>query len=272
MPLSPTELRELEAELERLEALQSDLLDRSSNALTRRYAERLEEVQAEARRALRDSEGGDALELAQARLQVLGGAEAPLRALWAAWRDDLDEMLDLLGQYHGLLGADLPVDRSTIEVLRGVWPSDRLPDGLVGQLYRLDEVAKSRVADVLTRSVIGRLPRDQAYRAMAEAADRSVPRAKQLVHDGTMAFSRQVTALRTQDYEWFAYAGPKDEATRTFCNRLVGKILSRQEIDELDNGQTPDVFLTGGGYRCRHVWRPVRRDWYDDAAWAERRP
>lgn len=273
MALTPDELAALEAELQRLEDLQVTLLDASSNALARRYAERLEEVQFEARAVLRDlSTSPDGLELAAARLQVLEFTDDPLRVVWAAWRADLDELLDVLGDYHGLLSADLPVDRTTIEVLRGVWPSGRTPDGLIGQLYRLDQVAKQRVADVLTRSVIGRVPRDQAYKAMAEATARSVPQAKQLVHDGTMAFSRAVTAERTRDYSWFAYHGPEDQATRTFCSRHVGKIYSREEIDQLDNGLTPDVFMTGGGYRCRHVWRPVRRSWYDDEAWASRRP
>lgn len=59
----------------------------------------------------------------------------------------------------------------------------------------------------------------------------------------------------------FKYVGPPstDPVERPFCKHLMrqteaGKTFTRAEIDEMDNGQLPDVFATGGGYSCRHSW------------------
>jgi hypothetical protein len=52
----------------------------------------------------------------------------------------------------------------------------------------------------------------------------------------------------------YVYVGPVDDKSRSFCSRLLGKELSRKEIDALDNGQLPGVFDVGGGYGCRHWW------------------
>jgi hypothetical protein len=57
----------------------------------------------------------------------------------------------------------------------------------------------------------------------------------------------------------FVYEGPLDAKTREFCAELVGQELTRAEIDALDNEQLPNVFLTGGGYNCRHSWIAVER-------------
>ena len=57
----------------------------------------------------------------------------------------------------------------------------------------------------------------------------------------------------------YRYAGPKDAFVRSFCVRclaetLAGKLWTRADIAALDNGQLPNVFLTCGGYNCRHQW------------------
>lgn len=50
-----------------------------------------------------------------------------------------------------------------------------------------------------------------------------------------------------------------------------GRIFTRQQIDEMDNGQTGQgsVFIAGGGFRCRHHWRAVRPEWFDEDEWRE---
>jgi len=57
----------------------------------------------------------------------------------------------------------------------------------------------------------------------------------------------------------YQYVGPRDAKTRDFCAGLIGQELTRAEIDDLDNEQLPDVFLTAGGYNCRHSWIAVER-------------
>lgn len=54
----------------------------------------------------------------------------------------------------------------------------------------------------------------------------------------------------------YEYGGPNDILTRPFCAALLasGKSYSREQINEMHNGQLPNVFLTGGGIGCRHIW------------------
>jgi hypothetical protein len=60
----------------------------------------------------------------------------------------------------------------------------------------------------------------------------------------------------------YVYAGPPatDPLIRVFCKRLMAQVVesrtwTRAEIDAMDNGQLPNVFVTCGGYNCRHQWR-----------------
>lgn len=56
----------------------------------------------------------------------------------------------------------------------------------------------------------------------------------------------------------YRFEGPSDKLTRPFCKRLLDRTrkrgLTRAQIDALDNGQLPNVFITAGGWRCRHQW------------------
>lgn len=58
----------------------------------------------------------------------------------------------------------------------------------------------------------------------------------------------------------YAYLGPTDLITRPFCAALRGKRLSRLEIDQLDNKQLPNAWVTRGGYNCRHGWYAIYGD------------
>ncbi len=70
----------------------------------------------------------------------------------------------------------------------------------------------------------------------------------------------QAVSAAETDAELFAYLGPVDGVTRPFCRVLAQHILTKEQVAELDNGQTADSPLTsGGGYNCRHVFNPVSR-------------
>lgn len=60
--------------------------------------------------------------------------------------------------------------------------------------------------------------------------------------------------------ERWQYRGPFDKSTRIFCRHLWQKVYTREEIDDLDNGMVPDVFVSGGGWNCRHTWLPYLED------------
>lgn len=52
------------------------------------------------------------------------------------------------------------------------------------------------------------------------------------------------------------YTGPDDKKTRPFCDAIVGKAFTPEQVADMDNGQTGagSVESEGGGYRCRHGW------------------
>lgn len=56
----------------------------------------------------------------------------------------------------------------------------------------------------------------------------------------------------------YRYGGPNDKLTRPKCRQWLAqtaeKPFTRAQIDKLDNGQIPNVWLTCGGYNCRHQW------------------
>lgn len=50
--------------------------------------------------------------------------------------------------------------------------------------------------------------------------------------------------------------GPRDDRNRRFCAGVLdsGQLYTRDEIDEMDNGQVAGVFDNFGGHGCRHWW------------------
>jgi len=57
------------------------------------------------------------------------------------------------------------------------------------------------------------------------------------------------------------YLGPLDGVTRPFCRPLVGKAVTRRQIQGLSNGQTAvSPLFAGGGYNCRHSWVAMTPD------------
>lgn len=84
-------------------------------------------------------------------------------------------------------------------------------------------------------------------------------------HAGTYArtfhqrFSRTLIANQTNEHGFreFLYVGAVDGKVRPFCRELLGNVFTLDDISQMDNGQTGDVFIDGGGYNCRHKWNPI---------------
>lgn len=76
------------------------------------------------------------------------------------------------------------------------------------------------------------------------------------------AFNRTITISKGKElgFELYEYLGPSDKLTRPFCAHLLEKnppIYAIKEIEAMDNEQDLDVLIYGGGYNCRHTWRPI---------------
>jgi len=134
-----------------------------------------------------------------------------------------------------------------LEALRVLAASDLLHQGAV-------------IAGVLARavrdSVLGGAPADVMLERVAQALDREVREVRTLYDTTTATFGRlmEQQASTGEPGELFLFAGPVDAKMRPFCADHIGKVYTRAQIVQLDNGQGLDVLVTCGGYNCRHVW------------------
>jgi hypothetical protein len=145
------------------------------------------------------------------------------------------------------------LDRSeaTIEALRRLAAFDLFQQG--------DEVATALWRSLAQQLFTGR-DRADILADLADALDREVRSVQTLFDTLVSMFGRQVEAVHAEDLpenQPFLFAGPIDSRTRPFCLARVGKVFTRAAIDAMDNGQLGNVFLTGGGYNCRHSFLAV---------------
>ena len=81
---------------------------------------------------------------------------------------------------------------------------------------------------------------------------------KRIVSDGMNNYSRAVSRMmmdEAEDNTKYIYIGPADERTRDFCLDMWGAgNLTREQITSRFGAS---VFVSAGGYNCRHRWIPV---------------
>jgi hypothetical protein len=124
----------------------------------------------------------------------------------------------------------------------------------------LPDLSKSIKNAVNSALVIGstKAPLDALAQEFQKSVGRNTTQARLKIAE----FGRSVQAVNAEQakIDMFLYVGPKDGITRPFCRRLVGKVLSKSQINRLNNGQGAGPVLTvGGGYNCRHSWSPVSK-------------
>jgi len=141
--------------------------------------------------------------------------------------------------------------RQAVEALRQLVAMDLLEQG---------EAATTAIWRALAQQVFGVRSTSEIVRDLAVVLDRSEAQARSLFDTQVSIFTRTVEDVATGNLgpdQPYLFSGPVDDVIRPFCQRYVGKVLTRKEIDALDNGQLPNAFITGGGYNCRHTWLAV---------------
>lgn len=101
--------------------------------------------------------------------------------------------------------------------------------------------------------------KDSRGRSMASRAD-------QFAFDSVMNFHNKVNVSKAEDLGMneFLYVGDIIATTRSFCAGRAGGVYSREEIESWTfswAGKAGPAMIYCGGYRCRHHWRPVRKEW-----------
>jgi len=152
------------------------------------------------------------------------------------------------------IAALTQASQGTLEALRRVAATDLFQQG--------DEVATSLWRS-LVQQVFTTRPAREIVDDLADALDHELASVQTLFDTQMSIYSRQVEAVATQDLgpdQPYLYVGPADDRTRDFCLEYLGQVLPRAEIEDLDNGQLPNSFLTGGGFNCRHAWLAVESE------------
>lgn len=220
-------------------------------------------------RVLRDLER----ELRRLALDALAGSRTALsRAVRAAqMRRQIQEALRAAG-YERLAetSTSATLDRYLTQVqqlrlaakLEAFSSSDLTRILALKELARLDVIGQGdTIALAVWRTVMRGLFTQQDVNDLlddlADALDVELSEARTLYDTTVNVFGRQVEAMKAQPDDVFAFLGPADVKMRPFCRSRVGKVFTRAEIDSMDNGQLPNVFLTGGGFNCRHQFIAV---------------
>lgn len=100
----------------------------------------------------------------------------------------------------------------------------------------------------------------RAWRPFIERVIRDARGTDAVLVTAQMLFHRARTAAEPELDGIFMYSGGIDASTHDFCLDRIGCVYSRAAIERMDNGELPDVFLTGGGVGCSCVWMAVCKD------------
>lgn len=158
-------------------------------------------------------------------------------------------------------------------------PLSNADTAMIDQLIRFDfskttNILETYVDDVraqVMRTVIaGETPK--ADKIIPDVAGRLESNINTELNTSIMAFSRSVTIKKSIDlgFELFLYVGPEDKITRPFCREVLSKdpsIYTLKEIQGMDNDQGLNVLTYGGGYNCRHEFRPISEGFAKDLGW-----
>lgn len=283
MALSAEQRAALARDLERIMEVQDDLVESSVVSLSRAYGDAATSALTRIRRLARGLKTDAAgrlipdLTVATSISPTLLRDNEPWRLVWEEWIGRLSQIVKLQEDYARRIGRAnalwTGVERNALRALAGLWPADGVPvEGMAGRFYALTVSERTKLANHITRHILGRLPEATLEDVISQDLNRSASAARQLIRDETMSFARTAHQLKAESLglEWFRYSGPDDQAARPFCSARVGRAFERRAIDAMDNGQTgPGTALTAcGGFNCRHRWAAVDPEWYDEAEWS----
>jgi hypothetical protein len=124
----------------------------------------------------------------------------------------------------------------------------------VTELGDFSEALVGDIRGIVMRGVFGAQSEQSLIAEMEQVIEDSAAHASTIYDTALSEFvqtSKILGADNTPDEAWL-YAGPIDNRIRPFCLARVGRVFSRAEIDQWDNGQLPNPMITRGGYNCRH--------------------
>lgn len=117
---------------------------------------------------------------------------------------------------------------------------------------------KKAVRDAFTSLALD-VPEEVVFSDLNERLKKSVGRQLTEVKTAISQYGRSINAMAgtAAGLNNYLYTGPMDGLTRPFCIPLVNKVVTEEQMNQLNNGQGLAVKTSGGGYNCRHSWSPV---------------
>jgi hypothetical protein len=192
----------------------------------------------------------------------------------------------LVNAFTNEFPGQLPFLQDTIaylgERVKEKWPSLKFKqDDLkvfdavrLNAVSSLETVMEAAAGSAMTRGMfsVGGMKFSDLVETLADKLAESVPQAVTIADTSTSVFYRTMADRAYQAIQEgqpkerelkFIYSGPNDAITRDFCAELLdeGDSYTRDEIDGLDNEQLDSVWLTGGGWNCRHQWIMDTSEW-----------
>lgn len=129
-----------------------------------------------------------------------------------------------------------------------------------GKRREFDDLFSRMVTDtasVIRRGNISKQDPAEVRFEVREVVDGYLNAAERQMENAAMEFGQLIIARSNIKATAFLYSGSIDIRCRPWCLDRVGKVWTRPTIDKMNNKQLPNTYLTRGGYRCRHLWRPV---------------
>lgn len=130
---------------------------------------------------------------------------------------------------------------------------------MAADLLGIGDAAAARLWRAVALAIYGSAPEASILAAIAGELEKTRAQVQSLFDTQVSIVGRQIVAEADppEPEQAYLYVGPVDGRVRPFCLEQLGLVLTKDRIDALDNGQLPNVFLTGGGYNCRHSWIAV---------------
>lgn len=177
-----------------------------------------------------------------------------LRTIYAGELKHINAEFARLGNQRALADADKVLVETLI-----TFDTDKVSNKINGYV---DDVRST-----LIRQVIGGEKPD--FKPLRNTVgDRLISNLETEANTMIAGFNRTVTAAKAQElgFNLMIYIGPEDQVTRPFCSEVLSRdpaIYTIDEIKSMNNGQGLSVLEYGGGYNCRHQWRPISQEMAD---------
>lgn len=197
--------------------------------------------------------------------QVTGLAEG-----WTAVFDDVNDFVISNLNSYNVPAAFTQIDAEILNVLK----SSTLQEFKSGTDFVFQDMGQDLMEQVLVggdfRELVSRIKNRLSEKLLDEGIELATGRslaaqAMRIGHDSLMSTYATMHFNKAEEagLEKYVYLGPRDRVTRSFCRDRVNRLWTKKQIMAWNNitwrGKISgvDIFVSRGGYNCRHHFQAV---------------